>query len=521
MSKRTRARTRLATKPNLSGSDRSLIDVDPRAPVVIPQIHQPKPQDIIARPPVIDRYPIVIGANLTGQYVSSCFRLCNSGWRYQFVDLINELLECDPDARGPVRARVLGVACGKHDVLPADIPKDDPDYPLAKEIANRYGEQFKAIPKLQQRTAQLLWGDIYGVSSQEILWDLTGGKNWDIIGLSSIHSRRLNYPNPTSWDLYIYDQGLVGPGVEYMGPTTGVFGLRVTQFPAKFIVHTPALNGDYPTRDGEGRFIAYNMLFKRLLMRATAQDFERVIKPRVLGYFNRRLSEGTTRSIANPEDEAMLFAVTNALASGGMISGVLPDSTKVQVLKDAAAMSATEWLNFLVRGYAKSLIGQSFTTEPGANGNLATAEQAAKDTQKIFRYSARCLCDTLEEDLARPWMQLNYPDAPRRVMPRHQLLVDEQMDPAVLSKMVGEAAHTMPEYARRVDIDDLGERTGVKMLSEDDARPLPAPPATIHGTPPRQDGEPGNMPPTPKNGAGKDSKINSPPIETAPKTETN
>ena len=519
MSRRNKAKARVPNRSQITNIDQAITDTTPKSPVVLPSMPVERPQDIIARPPIIDRFPIVIGQNLTGQYVSSAMRLCNSGWRYQYVDLLNELLEVDPDARGPVRARILGVACGRHEVLPADIPKDDADFDLAKEIATRYGEQFKTIPKLQQRTAQLLWGDIYGVSASEMIWD-RDGSDWNLIGLSHIHSRRLNYPNPTSWDLYVYDQGLVGPGMDYMGPTTGVFGLRISQFPGKFCVHTPALNGDYPTRDGEGRFIIYNMLFKRMLMRATAQDFERVIKPRVLGYFNRRLDAGTDRSIATPEDEQMLQAVCTALASGGLLSGQLPDSTKVEILKDAAAMSATEWLNFLVRGYAKSLIGQSFTTEPGANGNLATAEQAAKDTQKIFKYSARCLCDTLEEDVARIWMQLNYPDAPRRLMPRHNLVIDEAPDPQTLLKMVGEGSHNMPEFARRVDMDDLGERAGVKLLDEEDSRELPQPPAKIQG-PEASDGnegEPGKE--TPKNGAAKDSKTNGAPVVAAPKVDS-
>jgi hypothetical protein len=520
MSKRTKAKARTLAKVPITGIDQAMIDTTPKGPIVYPQVVSQKSQDIIARPPVIDRYPIIIGANLTGQYVSAAFRLCNTGWRYQFVDLVNELLEADPDARGVVRARVLGVANGRHEILPADIPKDDPEIDLAKEIAQRYGEQFKAIPKLQQRTAQLLWGDIYGVSAAENIWD-RNGPNWDIIGLSNIHSRRLNYPNPTSWDLYIYDQGLVGPGVDYMGPTTGVMGLRVSQFPGKFTIHTPALNGDYPTRDGEARYIVYNLLFKRMLMRATAQDFERVIKPWVIGYFNRRLAEGTTRSIANPEDEQMLQAVVTALASGSLLSGTLPDSTKVEVLKkEVEGMSAIDFLNFLVRGFAKSLLGQSFTTEPGPNGNLATAEQAAKDTQKIFRYSSRCLCDTFEEDVARIWMQLNYPDAAKRLMPRHNIQIDELPDPAQLTKMVGDASHNMPEYSRRVDLDDLAERTGVKLLSEDDARPLPTSPAQLHSPVPPKDGEPGSDP-TPKNGASKEPKTPGAPIVAAAKTDTN
>lgn len=502
-------RKRRAQRSLLAAGNPGYLETAPRQPVQVPPVHVPLPQDVIARPPVIDKYPIVIGQNLTGSYVSSAMRLCTQGWRYAFVDLLNELLEADPDARGVVRARVLGVACGRHDVLPADIKKDDPDYERAKEVAQEYGEQFKSIPKLQQRTAQLLWGDIYGVSGSEIIWDLNG-RNWELCGLSHIHSRRLNYPDPSTWDIHIYDQGLVGPGLDYMGPTTGAFGLRVSRFPGKFIIHTPALNGDYPTRDGEGRYIAYALLFKRMLTRCTVQDFERVIKPRVIGYFNRRLAEGTTRSIANPEDEEMLDAVVRALAAGGLISGTLPDSTKVDVIKQVSDMKIGDFMDFLVRGFAKSMLGQSFTTEPGPNGNLATAEQAAKDTQKLFRYSSRCLCDTFEEDSARVWMALNHPDAPRRLLPRHMLYVDELPSPEQYAQMVGGLASKLPEVQRRVDIDDLGEKTGIKILSEEEAREMWSQPANL----------PKLTPPDTENGEGGDQQTQqgTPPKNGAPKT---
>lgn len=479
---------------------------------MIPPVAAEEPQGLLARPPIIDKYPVQIGANLTGQYISSAFRLCNQGWRYAFVDLLNELLECDPDARGPVRARVLGSANGRHDVLAADLKKDDPDYNYAVEIADEYGAQFKSIPKLQQRTGQLAWAVVYGVTGQEVLWDNADG--WQIVGLSNIHSRRLNYPNPNSWDLHIWDQGTVGPEMGYMGPTIGMWGLRVANYPGKFLTHSPALNGDYPTRDGEGRYIAYNLLFKRMLMRATTQEFERIIKPQIIGYFNRRLAEGSTRSIANPEDEAMLSAVTRALASGGLLSGILPDSTKVEVIKQVASMTAGDFLSFLVRGYAKALLGQSFTTEPGANGNLATAEQAARDTQKIFRYDARCICDSLEQDLARVWMKLNHPNAPLRCLPRHVLHVDELPNPKDVMASAAEGSSKIPELRDRLDIDDLAEKTGFKLLNEDKKRQSPQPQAKPE-MPPQDGGAPDK---SPKNGA---SKPTGQPVAEAQKTETN
>lgn len=442
------------------------------------------PQELVAPAPIIDKYPVVLGNGLTGQNVSAAMRLCTQGWRYQFVDILNELLECSWNARGVVRARITGVANGRHEILPG-VKKKSPDYQQALEIADEYSEQFLAIPRLTQHTGQLVWGDIYGESGMENIWDVNGSK-WEIIGLSHIHSRRINHPNPSSWEPYIYDQGLPSTG-DYIGPATGTFGYRVSQYPGKFTIHAPAMNGDYPTRDGEGRYIVYCLLFERMTMRATAQDFERVIKPWVLGYYNRKLSSGAERSVATPEDQQILLAVTRALASGGLLSGVLPDSTKVEVLRAAAAMSAAEWLSALNRGLAKSLLGQSFTTEPGANGNLATAEQAARDTLKVFRYSARCLCDTLEESIARVWLKLNYPKLPRRFIPRHIIHVDELPSPADYMKMVAEGAKNIPTLLPRLDLDDLAEKTGVALISEEDAlQKLNATPLEAPRLPPKE-----------------------------------
>lgn len=424
---------------------------------------KPAGSNLIARPPVIDRYPVILGQALSGQALTATYRLANTGWRYQYVDLLNELLEHDPHARAVTRQRVLAVAGGRVQITAAHLPKNDKREKLAGDIAEDFEQQFSNIPGRSQSIGQLNWGLFYGLSGSEIDWQRTDG--WEIGGLSNIHSRRLNYPNPTTWDLYIYDQGLVGPGLSYMGPTTGVYGLRVGDFPGKFICHAPALNGDYPTRDGEGRYIGMYMLLKRMVVRASAQDFERTIRPWVVGYFNRDMDDGNPPP-ATTEDIKALEDALAILGMGSLNSAALPNTVKVELLRAASAMSATEFLSFLNREISKALLGQAFTTEPGANGNLSTSQMAKEGTLEVLRYDGQCIADTLERDLATPWMKLNYPEANRKLLPRIKIMVDELPDP----EKVANIATSLASVDVPIDVDELAEMTGMPVVAPDDKK---------------------------------------------------
>lgn len=447
------------------------------ADVVVPKLpaELPPASRVIARPPVIDRFPIQIGQNLTGTYVSSAYRLCVQGWRYQFVDLLNELFDYDPHARAVVRQRVTPVAGGRVSVNAAKLPPKHPDEKLAAEIAENFDQQFSNIPSRTQSLSQLNWGVIYGLGAAENIWEHTASRSriapsgsdseWELAGLSHIHSRRLNYPHPENWELYIWDQGSVGPGADYMGPTTGAWGLRVSSLPGKFAVHAPALNGDYPTRDGEGRYIGMYMLLKRMVVRATAQDFERTIRPWVVAYFNRDADSDGNPPAALPEDETAAFNAAKSLGNGSLNAVSLPNTVKIEILRAASAMNANDFVSFLNREMAKCMLGQSFTTEPGANGNLATAEIAKVGTLEILRYDARALADTIERDIAWPWMQLNYPQASRRLMPRVEIHVDELPDP----KQVADIMDIATKNDIPVDIDEVAPMIGLPVLAADDS----------------------------------------------------
>lgn len=416
----------------------------------------------LAPAPVVDRYPIIIGSNLSLQYLSSVYRLCNTGWRYAYVDALNELLENDPHVRGTIRQRVLPVAGASLNVVAATLPKGDPQEDLAKEIAEEVQRQLDNLPSRAQSFGQLAWGSVYGVAGAETEWERTPGAKikWEARRLHNIHSRRLNYTNPGSWDVYVWDQGAVGsPGD--VAATMGPFGLRVADYPGKFVIYTPALNGDYPTRDGEGRYIAFYMAIKRMVVRCTANDFERTIRPWVVAYFNRELDgAGTKDPIADDADRARAMQALKALGTGSMNYALLPNSVKIELLRAASQLNALEFLKWVDEQLTKSCLGQTFTTQPGAHGNKNAADTAKQGTLEVQRYDAQCFADALERDLVWWIVALNWGrDIARRLTPKLVARVDEKPDPETRARV----AKLLTEQDVALDADDLAEKCGYKV----------------------------------------------------------
>lgn len=450
------------------------------------------PQKRVAPAPVVDRYPQHLGSNLSLSYLASAYRLCTQGWRYHFVDVLSELIELDPHARGVTRQRVLPIAGARVEVYAAELPPDDPDAALAEEIADEVRRQIDSLPRRAQSLAGLAFGIINGVSGCENEWDRVDD-SWEIRALHFIHSRRINYPNQASWDVYIWDQGAIGLGAQRIGPTSGVYGLRVADFPGQFIIHTPQLSSEYPTRDGEGRYIGFYIALKRMIVRATAQDFERTIRPWILGIYNREADEGQ-KTVAVTEDIEKLEEAVGALGNGSLNSATLPDSCKIELLRAASEYDVKDFLQFLNDEISKGALGQTFTTSPGAHGNRSAAETAKKGTEELNRYDARCLADTLERDLVYWIVKLNYPGSERRLCPRLVLNTDADLSPETLMGIaVKGAGLDMP-----IDADDLAERTGLVLVPDDDktrrrvrvitAKDGPNPPDPNAPKPPEEEG---------------------------------
>lgn len=365
---------------------------------------------VLAPPPAIDKFPIVLGSNITFQYIANTMRESLNGYRQTFVDVLDEMLDLEGHGFSVLSKRILAVAGARIEFIPAKCAKGEEA--VAQECCDLVEAQFDNIPYRTQHLATLLWALYYAITAAEIHWTRSAG-DWTVTGLSFIHSRRLSYPfygmkgSENPWDLHIWDQGTVQGWMQ--NPTNGLFGLRIDDYPNKFIVYKPQLRGNYPTREGLGRILVTYFALKRLVLRMSAQDFERFVKPWVIAYYAvTDPSTGKPRA-ADDDDQAAADAAMKGIGTGSLSGSTLPDSVKIEILRAATSMDQDKFLAWLDAAISKTVVGQTFTSEPGKHGTKGTNEQGSEDEMKLSMFDGTTFVDTLREQLFRPILVCNRP----------------------------------------------------------------------------------------------------------------
>jgi phage gp29-like protein len=426
--------------------------------------------DAIAPWPAVDRWPNIIGSGLTLQYIGAVTRLCLTGYRQQYVDLAEELLSLDPHAFSVVQKRVLAIGQGKVEFVPPkgeDLP-DEGERAIAKDVAAWVQSEINQIPDLIGAMTQLAWGLYYSVSAVEKMLVRRDDGSIGISALNFVHYRRLSYPDPWKWDLYIWDQGLVlGPGYG-MAPTQGVYGLNVESVREKFVVHTPQVCGSYPTRDGLARELVYWMAIKHIASRYAPQYLERFAIPFADIEFSTKGSNPTApdqpRS-ATKEDIGNATQAGRDLGAGALAQWVHPDSVRLVFGKPdgTPALKFEEWIELCDGQMSKATSGGTLTTEVTAKGgNRAVAQEQGKREEKLFEYDAGRMAATWKRDVGDFLVENNprYAGLPKRLYPLCVVHVNDDPDPTdVIERAAKGAGAGLP-----VDADAVGRLTRLPLV---------------------------------------------------------
>lgn len=442
-----------------------------RAPDLV-ELAEARRQQAIARaiapPPAVDRYPVVIGKNLTLERISSIMRTCTMGYRQPYCDLLNELIERDPHAFGVCFKLVSAVANADYRVTPADVGEmaSESEKALAADIAQNLGARFSAIADMASVLANLAWGIIYGVAGGELFY-FQDDEGWGIERVGFIHTRRLAYPDTTSWEPYIWDQGTVQPFDAYPVRTNGVMGLRLSDFPGKFILHTPQVRGDYPTREGIGREIVFWMAVKHAAARGAPQYLERYANP----VFNATYATGVPeeKRKATPEEIALTQDAINGVLRSFLHSDAItldalsPDGTNGGRPK----ITFADWISICNSEMSKAGLGGTLSMEVGeAGGARALGDSQRKDTQITLQHHAGAMAATLRKYILGSLFELNYPGVPSRFLPNVVATVEDDPDPdAIIARAKEAVGMGMP-----VDADKLGELAGLPLVAPDDKK---------------------------------------------------
>lgn len=414
-------------------------------PEVAPPIAQARGAQGLAPWPLIDRFPILAGQQLSLSYFAAAARTALTGYRQNLIDVLDEMLEKEPHGYSVLWKRILGVAGARLEITPPELAEDDPDRELAEEIAQECRQQIADIPFFRQHLAALCWAIYYALTAEEIHWDRKPDGGWRVARLSFVHSRRLSYPDQQNWDLYIWDQGQVlGYQAFGIAPTNaGGWGLRIADYPLKFIVHAPQLRGDYPTREGLGRQLGEWFILKRLGARSGAQYLERFGKPWPEASYATQ-NDGKPRE-ASDEDIDAARAAVSALGAGSLSGYTHPDSIKLGLLTPDSNGGTTKltyehWIQLCNSEISKPVVGNTLTTEVGqTGGNRALGEVQEREETKILKYDAQAICDSLREFLIKAIVRLNYGAERLRLAPLMTLHVEEP-DPMALMELAEKGA---------------------------------------------------------------------------------
>ncbi len=427
------------------------------------------PLPVLAPWPHIDRFPIIIGSNITFQHITSCMREAIGGYRDRFVDVLSELLDHEPHGFSQLLKSVTALAGGDFEINAIDAEDQE-----ASKIADEYRKQHGNIPNVTKAIARLAWADYYGIATEEILWKRGGDWDWTIAGLQMVQSRRLSYPDWSTWDLWIWDGGALDPG----GSATG--GLRIKDYPNKFVVHEAGLRADYPTRDGLGRILANYFALKRLILRVSASEFERFVKPWVVAYYHTGL-EGHPRP-ATSEDQQAADTAVKALGQGYSTSAVLPDSIKIELVAAVTTLNRDTFLQYLDDSITRACNLQSYTASPGKSGARAASEVGERDESRLHRFKAKLLCESWREQVIKPWVRLNFPGK-EALAPMCRIGVEDSPDPNAVLDSAGKAA----DLGGEIDAEQVLKRANLP-IAKGGAKKLERPP------PPTPEGLPGKKP---------------------------
>ncbi len=354
--------------------------------------------------PYNDRYAIRIGSGLTPQRVTGVLRNADLGYMWQLADLANECRQMDPHLHSVLGKRESQVARARREFRP---PPDSGDE--GKKIAEWATKVLGDVRGFTSAIVHLQGAPYHGRAGLEAIWRHTSD-GFVPVSFSRIAPRRWAYA--TDWRLHLWDATSPSPT-----PQFGHFpGVPIDSFPrGKFVVHTPLVNGDYPTREGLARLLSFWACFKRWDWRDWLAYAELVGRPPRIGKYasGTRGDKGLGPSKASPTDVATLEQALDTIS--GSVGVSLPDTLDLQLVANAGANNEVhERLAAAINAeMSKAVLGETLTTEPGTRGARSLGDVHDEIRLMIANGDAQDLCETLFFDLLTPMVELNFgKDAP-------------------------------------------------------------------------------------------------------------
>jgi phage gp29-like protein len=382
---------------------------------------------------------------LTPYELGMILQQVDQGENLSYLTLAHEMEERDLHYSSVLSTRKLAVSGLEGIVKPAaDESKRNVD--IAEDV-----RQLTEEPGFNNMVMEQLDGLSKSYSVNEINWD-TSEKQW--------------HPSYVWRDqrFFQFDRE-TGSQIRLRDEKDPVNGLELT--PYKYMYHQPRLRTGLPIKRGLARLAVVAYIIKSY----TVKDWMAFIE--VYGMPIRIGKHGTG---ATSVQKSKLLEAVNRI--GIDASCIIPEGMEIELMAnmtqgngDTVFQVMADWVDAQV---SKGVLGQTMTTEDGSS--LGQAEVHDRVRSDIKKSDAKQLEETINRDLIKPYVDLNYGTMKRGEYPRYHFDVSDSADLTELSK-------SLPPFIK------LGMRVAQSEVLDLFGLSEPAEDAEVLGEPQEQDVE--------------------------------
>jgi phage gp29-like protein len=372
------------------------------------------PSKLTAGEPVAGSKPLHeqfqrIGGSLTPADVTMILRAADAGQPARLVDLTNESRQKDGHFQGIANTRDISISLLDIDfILPPDAtPKEEEAAELCRSIV----ANFRNWPTLVQHLSSS-W--LPGHATSELRWE----KNKSLltpVEAMPIHARRFIFSRDTGELRFARTEG-DQVGTDILADNPG----RIVQIQRRIV-------GDVPAREGAARVLLWAALFRNWGLRDWIALGEVGWKP---------WRRAAYKPGAHQADIDALVRMMEQMGLSGV--GAFPDNANLTIeWPKAMGTGGSTHLEFqahMGREMSKVVLGQTTSTEPGANGSRASDQVRDGMRLDIREAEARDVAAALRWHLFIPAIAVNIGGDLRCPVPWFQ--TDESIDRKEFSEAV-------------------------------------------------------------------------------------
>lgn len=234
--------------------------------------------------------------------------------------------------------------------------------------------------------------------------------------------------------------------------------------PFCFITHFAKAKSGLPVRGGLARSVAWAYLFKNYDLKDWVTFLEVYGMPIRVGKYENGASE---------EDKEILLRAVSSIGTDA--AAIMPKTMMIEFIENkSGGGSGSEqyerFADWLDRQVSKAVLGQTLTTEV-KGGSMAAAKVHDEVRKDIMRSDARQAAATINRDLIRPIVDLNY--GPRQTYPRLRMEIPDSVD----LKAFSEGLTPFIDRGLKISQGWVREKFGAPLPADDDELLTPTAPA--------------------------------------------